>query len=578
MKPPFWLVLLLVLSFVVRAEEGTQGAARLLPPETVIFGEFHDLPRTIERFRNTCWAELARETEVRDFFKNFAALAEKQVPAEARGILETVAKTGPHAGFFALTEMPGPGMTQMPKVILGISYRGEEQHAQALLEKFRLAILTDSRAKVKSSKESAEGAEIETFSDDKLSLSVVHADKWILMATDRQLMLDALARKAGHGAESLAQTDAWKTAAKEAVAEPDMTGFIAYGSMMKKLSEAGGADAAALSAFLSFLPEFISVSTKFDGLLMRERAYAHFKMVLPRAESKHRSLAFTGEDTYAYLETNVATAVAAVEKIAEVEPSIKDSGEFAQFGLSFEDIAKTFGSELVIASDWESGALSLPTLFAAVELKDAEKGRKFAGMITNAMGTEGEVTKKDYHGTMLWSLKVPIPFFQPTIAVTDTHLMFGINQDSVTTALDHMKEAKPVAGTAPFITALKTVADTNDGLAYVNCRKLVERLYDRVRPFVTDAIAHNPKLAENFDVSLLPKAATLMRNMPSFIAGFHAGEHGYVIESTGPVTYLSGVGGVAFIGGFFTTMRVQRHAARAAAEAAEEAARAAKDR
>ena len=350
-------------------------------------------------------------------------------------------------------------------------------------------------------------------------------------------MLDALARKAGHGPASLAQTDAWKAAAKEAVAEPDMTAFLDCQSMMKKLMEAGGRDTAVLTAFQSFLPEFVSVSTKFDGRLMRERAYAQFKMVLPRSESKHRSLAFTGEDTFAYVETNVAGAVAAVEKIAEFEPSIKDSSELGQFGLSFDDIPKTFGSEIAIVSDWESGALAFPTLFASVELKDAEKGRKFGGLITSAMGSGGEVIQKDYHGTMLWSLKGPIPLFQPTLAVTDTHLMFGINQGSVTAALDHAKDGKSIAGSAPFVAAMKTVADSNDGLAYVDCGRLVERLYERARPFITDAIAHSPELAKHFDVSLLPKIETLKRNMPSFLAGFQAGQHGYVIESTGPVTY-----------------------------------------
>ncbi len=177
MKPPLGLVLSLVLSFVASAEEGTASAARLLPPETVMFAELHDLPRTVERFRNTCWAEIAREPEMRDFFKNLGPMLEKQTPEITRGILDAIAKAGPAAGFFALTEMPTPKVTRVPKMILGISYRGEALHAQALLEKFRDAILAGSHAKVKSSKETIEGTEVETFANSKSSLSVVHADK-----------------------------------------------------------------------------------------------------------------------------------------------------------------------------------------------------------------------------------------------------------------------------------------------------------------------------------------------------------------------------------------------------------------
>ncbi len=545
------LLLSLALSFALRAEERAPAAARLLPPETFVFAELHDVQRSLERLRQSSWGELAREPEVRELLGKLVGAAKQDMPGEVRTVLDEIKQAGVSGGFFAMTEMPDlpPASRSIPKMLIGVSYRGEPQRMEALLQRIRGAALADGR--VKQSKETVGDTQVETLGDSGFSVSFAHADRQVLLSTDKQTLLDALARRAGNGPRSLADTDEWKQAEKEALQTADLTGFFSYDAFVKKLATLAGPDGAALGAMREFMPTFFSVSTKLDGLLMRERAYMQSRIVLPRVESKHHSLAFTGADTFAYLETTLASAGVPFEKLAEIDPTWKMiAGELQKEGLTVADITQTFGAEIAVVSDWESGALAIPTLFIAAEVRDAEKARKFATLITRAMESEGRLIEKEHRGVKLWTMKGDLPLVQPTLALSGTHLMFGLNPASVTAALDHAASGKSaLAGTAAFTGALGTVGDTNAGLAYADPARLTERLYERVRPFIANAIAGSPQLSRILDASMLPKVETLARHMPPFIAGFHSGERGFVIESTGPVSYVTGVGGVGMLAG-----------------------------
>ncbi len=552
MRFPFLVLLSVVLPLSLRAAEAMQTAARLLPPETLMFGEYHDLQRTVERGSQSSWGEMAREPEVQDFLAKLIHEGVQQVPGEVRATLDEIVKVAPSGGFFSLLEMPNfaAGSNAIPKMLFGVSYRGEAQGAEALLQRLREAILTN--AHVKDSKENVAGTEIETFTDSNFTISLAHADRQVLFATDRQTLLDALARRAGNGPRSLADTDEWKDAEKEFVDSPDVTGFLSYEKFLKAAFAMGGRDAAMLDQVRDVLPKTFTVSTKFDGRLMRERAFVDSRMVPPRIESKHRSRAFTGEDTLAYLEAGIVSSGFDFQKLWEGNPIFKGlAADLGKHGLVVADIAKAFGPELAVVSDWESGGLAFPALFVAAEVRDAEKARKFADMITEAMSANGPLLEKDYHGTKLWSAKAAIPLMQPTLALNGTHLMFGLNQGSVTSALAHAASGKSaLAESAAFIGALKTVGEPNAGLAYLDSARLFERLYDRARPFIANAIAGNPQISALLDVSKLPKTATLSRHLPPFVASLQSRMRGALIETTGPVTYVTGVGGLAFIAGF----------------------------
>lgn len=289
MRSPLFILLSLVLSFALRAAEPVQTAARLLPPETFLFAEVHDAPRTVERLGLSSWGDLAREPEVRDFFRKLIDAVAHEVPVEARAILDEIVRVEPSGAFFALVEMPDMMAVPrfIPKMLIGVTYRGEPARAEALLQKRRDGL--HGEALGKHSKETVGNIEVETFADSKFPLFVAHADKQVLFATDRQTLLDALARRAGNGSRSLADAEPWKAAEKEHLAAPDGTAYFSYDEFLRKIFAAGGPNAAALSTMKDLMPRSFTVSTKMDGHLMHERAFLDSRIVLPRAESRARN-------------------------------------------------------------------------------------------------------------------------------------------------------------------------------------------------------------------------------------------------------------------------------------------------
>lgn len=560
MKIPLSVLLSLVLPLVADAADAVRSAAGLLPPETFVLGELHDVKRSAERLGQSSWGELAKEPEVRGMLDKVFAAVKQEIPPQAIEMLAGIEKLELSSAFFSLTETPDfrPGPSGVPKMLFGASYRGKKEQMDAMLQRLREGMFANPR--VKKSEEMGSGVEIESFADSDFTFHIAHAEGQVLFATDRQTMLDALARRAGKGSRSLADTAMWKSAEKQALPDADVSGFFSYEAFMAKLMASAGRDAAMFEGLQDFIPTFISFSTKLDGPLMRERFYTGMKKPYQFAESKHRSLAFTGEDTFFYLDSAMLSNWGPYMKMAQNAPFWRAIAvELGKRELTFDDIVQAIGSEMTIVSDWETGPLAIPTLFAAVEVRDAAKARKIADVIVREMEKEGAITEKEHAGANLWTMKGAIPLVQPTIALSKTHLMFGLNVGSVTAALDHAATGKSaLADSDVFKNGLKTVEKTDAGMMFLDMARVTERLYDRVRPFIANEIAGSPKLSGILGSSELPKVATIAKHMPPLIAGFHNEEGGFLMESTGPLSYFSGAVGMGFVGGFLFAFENKR--------------------
>ncbi len=531
----------------VRGKAAESVGAKLAPAESPALIEIHDVPRTMARWKETAFYKISEEPEWKAFTSKLDKLLDEVPdPGLVRGIFAEIAKVDPSAAFFALAEVPDFKGARLPKLLGGISYRGETAHVRSLLGSLREKLQQSGAVKIESSTEG--GVDFEAASIGDVTVTLAYVDKWIFAATDRQLLMDAIARYMGKAPPGLAGSDTWKTSVKQSVEEPDLTLFISYGWIAKMLAKTGDADAAMFAAMADFMPESWITTVKLEGGGMRERTFMRYKTALPHAQGAHRSLAFTGPDTIAYLEADYSGWVEPYKKLLATIP-LPDIPELESSGLKIGDIATTFGPEIALLSDWENGALFLPTAFAAVELLDAAKGRKFAELIAKAMDGGGKVTVKEEDGTKLWTMNLSIPVVKPTLAVNNKHLMFGLNPESVFAPLKRAKEGQQsLLQTPAFSTALKSVAEPNGGMLFVDTKRVFERLYDRGRPFVAMGIVRSPVVAKFLDAVLLPKTETFSKHFTPMMVSFHVDENGYLMESTGPTTYITGTMGVA-IGG-----------------------------
>jgi hypothetical protein len=323
-----------------------------------------------------------------------------------------------------------------------------------------------------------------------------------------------------------------------------MTVFVRWGPIAAKFQ-----DLAMLMAPGQVTPtnpnkvESMLYSAKMDGLLMRDHFYVRAEKPAKAEPFANRSAAFTSPATYVYAAGQVGLFIDSMKQSLEaMEKSPQGaalSKELATKGLKLNDLFTTFGPEITILSDWESGALAVPTLFAAVEIRDSAKARLFADLLMSEMGDEKKLAMSEEDGTKLWMLPNQMPAVQPTVALNDKHLIFGLNPQTVKGALKRARAGDAdVPSRSDYQSALKTVSAPNAGVLYLDMKTLFERSYDKMKPMAAFSMLGQPDLAKYFDPAKLPKAETISRHLlPVFISWAEA-DKGMQMESTGSLSLI----------------------------------------
>lgn len=567
---PIVLVLALVAAAVIYFLKQREGdaldlpkgrAAVLAPADTLIFVELPDVPRSLQRWKETSIYKISEEPEWREFVAKWDDFTTQNVGAkEFFGVIGEIQRADPAGLFFAMTSFDGNG----PKFVGGFPYRGKKSDVQLVVGKLREQLLK-SAPSVKSELVKHEGTEIETLTDKGITAVLAYADNWLFFGSDLDLLKGTLSRHAGKAPAGLSTVPLFIETVKQGSPEPDMTVFVSWKPILEKIQTMQ----AAINPKASKMPdpydtEAFLYTAKMDGLLMRDRFYTRMASPTKIAATPNRSLAFSSAATYAYAFLNAGDAekvVTAMMKDSDMTDVQKDLDKvLAPKGLKFLDIFAAFGPEIAMLSDWEPGGISLPTFFAAVEVRDAAKARLFAELIAEQMKDGDKLVKKEDGGTTLWSLTTSVPFAQPTLGINDKHMIFGLNYSTAAAGLRQLKDGGGnLSGSPAFQSSLKTVPPPTVGLLYVDFKTLFERLYEKFKPSLAFALLENPDVAKYFDGAKLPKAETISRHLLPLALTYGPAEQGYVAEGAGSLsliqTYVPVVGGTAE---FFFTSRMAR--------------------
>jgi hypothetical protein len=134
-------------------------------------------------------------------------------------------------------------------------------------------------------------------------------------------------------------------------------------------------------------------------------------------------------------------------------------------------------------SDWETGGLGVPILFAAVEIQDKAKARLFADLIVSEMGTSEKVVTRQEDRTTYQSMAGLVPMLHATVALNDNHLIFRLNPATVKAALSQAKaEPANVPGWPDYEAALKTVSAPKSAVLPLERKTLFKRIYEKLKP------------------------------------------------------------------------------------------------
>jgi hypothetical protein len=222
------------------------------------------------------------------------------------------------------------------------------------------------------------------------------------------------------------------------------------------------------------------------------------------------------------------------EKMPEAKSQVD---ALAAKGVKYSDSPAVFGPEWSLHSDWETGGLAIPTLFASLEVRDPVKARAFAEYIVAEWMKGGKLSEKEEEGTKYWTLSFDMPVIQPTLALNAKHLLFGLNYAMVHDGLKQTKSVEAKLGQSPaFQGALKTVTTPTLGMFYLDLKTLFERLYEKFKPALAFQITGNPEMAKYFDVAKMPRAETISKHLQPIVIVYGEAPEGFMIDSSGTLS------------------------------------------
>lgn len=517
------------------AAPGMARAAELAPADTIVFLAAPDVARSLERWKGTAIYKISQEPEWQAFAAKLDQYLFSLLPEKGLGEgVQLLQEADPSAFFVAISDPEAAN----PRFTGGVAYRGKQTLVKSAIEKWQKFLLSGVAAP-KSEIVKHEGTDIEQLSSSGRTFAAfAYRDNWFLFASDVEQMKSLLQRYAAKDAAgTLAKAPVYAECLKQATPEADFIGFVNTGAMFQKSREKWKTPP---SPWDAYQPEAVLFSLKLESPWIRHRSYVRMPKMPKALPMANRLAAFTSSETYAYGSLNVAGLEELVRLILAEEEKNDSSFEkdLAMKGLKPMDLMSIFGPELSVHSDWEPVAV-WPNVIGVVEVRDAAKARNFAALLAEKIGSSGTLSTKEEDGVTYWTAAVGAVVTQPTVAVSDKHMAIAINYATAVAAFKQLKSggSGSLSQSAEFQQALKAVPAPTAGTAYIDTKKLFERLYEKLKPMAAMQLASNPQTAQWLDPAKFPKAETISKHLGPTAVVYADAPAGFILESHGPVPF-----------------------------------------
>lgn len=520
-------------------------AAELVPADTVALLQFTDLQRSSDRFKETALYKIAHEPEVVAFLQK----PRSKVPHDPKVEQDwaQAKKIEPKEAFVALTTISG----SIPKFVAGFDYKGTRTDALALVTDLR-SRLKDAFPAGKSDIVKSDTYEIETYEYNDVLIASVLKEHWFFVSNDMELLKSTLGRLAGKidARTSLRDVAAYKSSLSKLPGSSDALLYVQPQSMVERLTTL-----ISLSNPNFNMKEFdalkqiqaVSAGMKLDGANIRD-AICILKPRKARASTMAcNSLSLTSSQTLLYY--------AAVLNLAGNAPKLPDpsldstgiltilnalSQALQSEGLTFADFKAAFGPEISSIVDWPPGAMQ-PGLLLSIDVKDKAKAQKFVDTLTGGQAGLSSLAKQEIDGVPYYSFPSETAGFvsvAPALALTDKALVFGLSFDSVKSAVDQAKSGNArLDKSASYREAVGSVEKPTGAFGYIDAKALFERIYGLASNTVKMLAIFNPHANDYADLNKLPTTETISKHLTPIVYSMSADENGWLIESTGPVTF-----------------------------------------
>lgn len=535
--------------------------ARFLPPDTILFIEAPDWPRTSLRWKETALWKIIHEPDVASFLQRPRAWLGKNAPSEKTMV--TLGNVHISRVFFALASV----RHNMPHAAAGFEFSGDRSEVEAVIAKVR------AQARVASPGGKAERIkyrdyEIESFSDKGVTLAGAFARDWYFFGNDVELLKTTLDRFSAPKAEgSLAGADTYVKCAAHLPDDPDFKFFAQPSVFVDEL-------------LVPSFPAEKTVDFKQAAKLRKIRAIAggmrqegerlHDTVFIltPNATKQptltRSTLHLTSSNTLFYC-AFAPSIPDHVDLPAEplVSPDAGNSAplagilnglraltdEFGERGVRSGNFKAALGPEFAVFSDWPKDALQ-PTLQIAGQVRDAAAARKLGQALAD---TAPFSSLAGTDGGGYWSLATANAPFSPVLALTKRFLVAGTSPNILATLAatergrnDTLEQSGAFSATVASVNKLHK---PETALVYLDSKALFEHVYGWVRPMALVWGNFIPHAADYMDVGKLPRTESISKHLsPLVISAFRTGD-GVVMESTGPVTFFQAAAALSVASG-----------------------------
>lgn len=523
------------------------AAAEVAPGDALVYLSLPDPKRSVDAWKGSALYKIWQEPEVQTFFgKPISQIP--PIPPEANEVLAKVDTLKPRSLFVAISSFD----QKDPSVILGFQFEGGRPALDSVLEK----LIQDTRKKDVDGKASVVthgNRTIEVFTGKK-TMALCVADKWCFLGSSVDLVKAALDRydKKPGASNALSETPEFKSVIKRLPEKHDTLAYVFAPPLTKMLltvvEQSGTKLPPDTREQLASLKALGATTVIADGQV-KDTIFGLSAAGWAPGKISLRSLGFTTSETLMYFtsmlrfpeEPKPADAEAkdkdkpASPRRAQ-EPVAKLLAEMEAAGFPLKDVKEAIQNEASLQLDWPNGA-PWPSPILSVELKDrALVQRLIDRAVAKAGPQKGQEWKIKVEDGVEYRSLVAVPNSKPvtpTIAITDKHVLFGINPTEVRSAVVRSRNASSTRldATPAYKDAIGG-ATPDQTLMYVDLRGLFQKAYGMARGFAP-ALSDTPAVTKSVDLDKLPNTESIARHLVPLVLTTERTDDGLLLKSNG---------------------------------------------
>jgi hypothetical protein len=528
------------------------GVASLLPKETLALVHVPDFNRARGEWHRTDLYQLWKEPAVQDFL----AKPRTKLPTEGRigQTVDEISALDMKDAFVAVISIEASAW----KWAGGFRCPGDTEKAAKVVDDWKSKFIGNG-PDVKRESVDYQGRHIQTESAGLIKLSTVWAGPWFFFANDVEnlkALLDRVDGRVKDTRTALSSDDVFLAASKHMPASYAALVYSRVDQFVEKLTPASEKSEAAADqlAMIRQVRSFCG-ATAFDGGRMHDTVFVGMPKIAELGNLTRASLPIATKDTFLY-------AASILDLRKEMEPGAqtpglgwlsglqKITGSLSANGITLEEWKSAFSSEVGLVGSWGTNS-QMPSLVAAMPVKDSANANKIVTTITTASTDDVQWTQREKEGVHYFSSGSAGQWFSfsPTIGLSDRMLVIGADSGSVEAAMKRSATgASELAATRNFQNAERTVPSPQQAFVYVDPALIYARFDTTLRPLLAMGAAFLPAVSDTVDLGKLPPAEVITKHLsPTVMSQSYRGD-GYVAESVGPVPLYQTVIGVVTTG------------------------------